>query len=196
MLNGWPKEQHDPHSDAPSTWDRATTGQTASNVGTNPTSSTALLEGYAPCSRVLRLNATTSGLAQARVSVSLTRGQPQAWTVTVPPWGLALTVPAGRATVAGWITGGAPGQDQFSASMGLGYLCEQVTAQELGPGFVGPTVQPPAWAQWVEFQATVAATINGAAVPALQLVRLAAQPLTITTAAGPGNASLLWRCYL
>ena len=196
MLSGWPKEPHNPHDDATLVWDRATTGQTASNVGTVATAATALLEGYAPCSRVLRLSTNSTGTVTARISVSLTRGAPVAWDVSVPPWGRALTVPAGRATVSGFIVGGAPATDQISASMGLGYLAEQVVGQELGPGFGPAVVSPPQWAQWVEFQALVAATINGAAVAAGTLVRLPAQALTISTAAGVGTAGLLWHVYV
>ena len=192
-LPGWPTEDHDPRAEAARPQNRITSGQTAKGLGlvSNPT---ALIECYAPGSRVARLVYAGNGRGFAVITVGTTRGNPNRWTVPVPTWGVAVPIGAGLCQIAGYLGAAAP-DETITAHVGPGYLAEYVQGEELGPAAPGAVFNPPAWAQWVELSGSIAATVNGAAVPAFSSVRLAAQPLTIATGAGPGNFSVLWHCY-
>lgn len=192
-LPGWPEEPHNPKAEATRPQNRITSGQTARNLGTegNPTS---LVECYAPGARVVRAVYTGNSTAFLRITVGTTRGNPHAWTVPVPTWGVAVPVGAGLLQVAAFL-GVANASDAVSVHVGPGYLAEYVQGVELGPAAAAALQSPPQWAQWVELGGTIAGTVAGAAVPALSRVQLAAQPLVVGTGAGPGSFSVLWHCY-
>ncbi len=194
---GFPNEIFRPREDAADTSQRVVTGNTISDLaGSSSTSARAIITGYAPVSRTLRLwHSSAAALVEVRVSLALSRDAPEALTLlAVPSWGITVPVPAGLCTVSGWAVGGAVGES-LSAALAPGYVAEYVIAQELGAAF-GPTaITPPAWAQWVEVSSTAGTTVNGVAVPAGQPLKLAAQTLTVATAAAPNTASLLWHCY-